>query len=408
MLKSELIRPRLKVRDGQVWPQALPADYHNLGTAQQLSAIFQAHSGQSRNTLNEALRAYEGDRLDYPVIRGLASVLENRCTFGNEPPISPVELRTHLFQRGPVTSKQDLFSPLDRTQLIAEAAAHFEITPQQVETALFADLAEEQILLDPGEPIPPQDLIARYNLEVARGLLYWAREVRITISDTYKDIFKYIKLFKLMYTIQPLSDQQGYHITLHGPISPFVQSTIRYGLQFAKFMPALLLGQEWRMEADVQPPSVRSTEPLRYTLDDQTPLKSHFKASGLFDSALEADFAAEFEAKYGGAKRKWELVREDELILVGDTVMIPDFSLTHRKDGRRALIELIGFWHPNYLERKLEKVRQAQRTDLILIVYEKVNVAEAALTEASAGEVLTFSRKPVLKDVLAVAERSAI
>jgi predicted nuclease of restriction endonuclease-like RecB superfamily len=102
------------------------------------------------------------------------------------------------------------------------------------------------------------------------------------------------------------------------------------------------------------------------------------------------------------------LAREDELIVVGDTVMIPDFSLTHRKDGRRALLEIVGFWHPEYLRRKLAKVQEAGRQDLILLVYESVNVAEGTFEAASAGEVLTFSRKPILKDVLAAVERCAV
>ena len=75
---------------------------------------------------------------------------------------------------------------------------------------------------------------------------------------------------------------------------------------------------------------------------------------------------------------------------------------------RRALLEIVGFWHPQYLRRKLEKVRQAQRRDLILLVYQSANVAEGAFEAASAGEVLTFVRKPVLKDVLAAVERCAV
>ncbi len=408
MLKSELIRPRLKVREGQVWSRPLPIDYRYLTIAGELNALFQRYVGHSRGKLTAALREYEGDSLDYPVIRGLAAVLEARCTFGSDPPLNPIELRQTLFEQGPVTQQQDLFNQTTREQLLAETATHYGLSINQLETALFADLSEEQILLDPSDTLPPGDLIARYNLELARGLLYWAREVRLQVYDNYKDIFKYIKLFKLMYTIHPLTAERGYHITLHGPISPFVKSTIRYGLQFAKFLPALLLCDKWNMAADVLPPVGPTREVLRYTLNDQTNLRSHFKASGLFDSRLEADFAAEFEAKYGGAKRKWELTREDELIIVGDTVMIPDFSLTHRKDGRRALLELVGFWHPDYLRRKLAKVRQAKRTDLILVVYESVNVAEGAFEEASAGEVLTFARKPVLKEVLAAVERCAL
>lgn len=408
MLKSELIRARLETRNGRVWTQPLPNNYHYLTMAGELTTLFRRHVGRRRGELAEALRDYEGDSLDYPVIRGLAAVIEGQCAFGNDPPLNPIELRTALFPKGPVTDKRDLFTQQIRAQVLAETAARFGITIEEVETTLFSDLAEEQILLDLGEPLPPGDLIARYNLELARGLLYWAREVRILVRDSYKDIFKYIKLFKLMYTIREASQEGGYHITLHGPISPFVQSTIRYGVQFAKFLPALLLCQHWQMEADVQPPGISGREPLRYILNDQTTLRTHFKRSGLFDSRLEADFAAEFEAKYGGAKRKWVLAREDELIIVGDTVMIPDFSLTHRRDGRRALVEIVGFWHPNYLERKLAKVQQAGRCDLILLVYESANVAEGTFEAVSAGEVLTFARKPVLKDVLAAVERCAV
>jgi predicted nuclease of restriction endonuclease-like RecB superfamily len=409
MLKAEHIRPRLAIRSGQVWTKPIPVDYHYLDVTNGLISLFQKYVGRSRGELDDALRDYEGDSLDYPVIRGLATVIASRCTFNNDPPVDPADLRAALSSRGPVTTRPDLFHPAPRTQVLAEAGIELGLTAEQIEAALFADLAEEQILIDSGEPLAPGDLIARYNLELARGLLYWAREVRLQVHDGYKDLFKYIKLFKLMHTIRPLHERdpsRGYHITLHGPISPFVKSTIRYGLQFAKFLPALLLCERWQMEADVQPP--RSASVVRYTLNDQTDLRTHFKSSGLFDSQLEADFAAEFEAKYGGARRKWELDREDELIMTGDTVMIPDFSFTHRRDGRRALLEIVGFWHPDYLRRKVNKVRQAGRSDLILLVFKSANVSETAFEAASAGEVLFFAHKPVLKDVLAAVERCAV
>jgi len=412
MLKAELIRARLVMQGNQVSTRPLPVDYHYLTVAGELAALFQTHVGRTRGELYDAVRDYEGDGLDYPVLRGLASVLEARCTFGSAPPVKPVDLRAVLMRRGPVATRCDLFTPATREQVLRETAGQLGLTVEQVEDALFADLAEEQVLQEAGEPMAPADLIARYNLELARGLLYWAREMRLTVRDGYKDVFKYIKLFKLMHSVVPLpphameGQAAGYRITLYGPISPFVKSTQRYGIQFAKFLPALMLCKSWQMEADVQPPG--SNRPLRYRLDDRTELHTHFSASGPFDSQLEADFAAEFEVKYGGAERKWELAREDEVIVVGDTVMIPDFSFTHRKDGRRALLEIVGYWHPDYLRRKLEKVRQAGRRDLILLVYESANVAEGTFEAASAGEVLTFKSKPVLKEVLAAVERCAV
>ena len=216
-----------------------------------------------------------------------------------------------------------------------------------------------------------------------------------------------MKLFKLMFWATPIvSDAggDGYHIALDGPISPFVQSTTRYGRQLAAFLPALFLGQKWSMTATVRVPQFRKT--LTYHLDHNVTLQSHFKGSGDFDSKLEADFAAEFLAKFGDERGQWILDREDELIILGDAVMIPDFSVTHKKDGRRALIEIVGFWHPNYLQQKLWQVRQAQQKNLILLVYEKLNLTPDKLKDVP-SEVLYFKSKPVLKQVLAAIEKVA-
>ncbi len=82
MLKAELVRARLKTREGRVWTQSLPVDYHYLGMAGELAELFRRHVGHSRGALDKALRDYEGDSLDYPVMRGLAAV--ERCAVGSE------------------------------------------------------------------------------------------------------------------------------------------------------------------------------------------------------------------------------------------------------------------------------------------------------------------------------------
>jgi hypothetical protein len=161
------------------------------------------------------------------------------------------------------------------------------------------------------------------------------------------------------------------------------------------------------MMATVHSPQAgRSHDTLIYRLDHTSPLQSHFKRSGLFDSRLERDLAVEFEEKFGGERGQWALTREDEVILLGDTVMIPDFALTNKRDGRRAIVEIVGFWHPNYLRRKVAKVRAANRRDLILLVYEGINLSQEQLQDVP-GEVLYFKNKPVLKDVMAAVEAVA-
>jgi predicted nuclease of restriction endonuclease-like RecB superfamily len=235
-------------------------------------------------------------------------------------------------------------------------------------------------------------------------VLYWATHIRVEVASDYKDLWKFIKLFKLMFWAEP-KPEGGYTIELDGPISPFVSSTLRYGRQLAAFLPAIFLCDQWRMQAYVHPPQARGEK--IYQLDHTSALQSHFKRSGIFDSRLEADFASEFVQKVGDRRGNWRLTRESEVLLLGDTVMVPDFVLTDvRDETRRILIELVGFWHPQYLRRKIEKVRAANCANLLLLVYKGLNVTEEAFRDV-ASEVIFFQQKPVLKEVMASVESIA-
>lgn len=404
MLTGDLVRPRMKERNGQLRVQMIDTgSAHWLQSAADLIALLRAHAGQSLETWQSAYEEYEGYRTDYIVLRGLAKVLTDAATFSPpETPLPPAELRTRLFAHGPVFDTPDLLRPHTRADLLAETAAELSVTPETVAGMIYADRPAATLLTDPGPDWTPASLLARYNLELARAALYWSDGMQVQIYDNYKDVWKYIKLFKLMFWATPADG--GYRVALDGPISPFVKTTTRYGRQLAAFLPALFLCDQWRMWATVRPPG--SDAPLVYHLSHETALPSHFRGSGAFDSQMEADFAAEFHEKFGDQRNAWLLTREDEVILLDDTVMIPDFALTHKKDGRRAVIEIVGFWHPTYLQRKVEKVRAANRRDLILLVYEGVNLSREKLRDVPA-EVLYFKNKPVLKDVMAAVERIA-
>ena len=401
MLTADLVKPRLRARGQHLHIEMLDPQHGFWQTcADELITLFQAHAGQTQGDWETALFDYEGDRTDYEIIRGLAKVLSDAATFERiETPIEPDVLRQRLFSTGPVFGKPDLFHPESRNTVLQQVADEFEMTVEQVETALFADRTSQYRITDVGTEWTAVDLIQRYNLELARAALYWSSEMTIEIHDSFKDFWKYLKLFKLMFEASPID--KGYRVQLDGPISPFVQSTTRYGRQFAAFLPALFLCERWQMQADVRPPQIGKH--LLYQLNDQIPLVSHFKKSPDYDSQLEANFATEFYAKFGDKRGKWELSREDEVILLGDTVMVPDFALTYRDTGQRILIEIMGFWHPDYLRRKLKKVHDAHLDNLLLLVYEDVNLTADKLEDVPAT-VLYFVKKPVLKDVLAAAD----
>jgi uncharacterized protein len=406
VLTADLVRPRLRLRGSELSIDML--DEHNsfwLQTAKDLITLLQEHSGQPLAIWDRALESYVGERIDYVVVRGLAKVLTDAATFTPlETPLPPAQLRERLFADGPVFATPQLFQPRARYEVMQGAAGELGISSQEVEAALFADRPATYLLEDTGPEWTPEGLIARYNLELARGVLYWASHITIEVASNYKDLWKYIKFFKLMFWAEP-GRGGGYRIDLDGPISPFVSSTLRYGRQLAAFLPALLLCEQWRMVAAVHAP--QAGKAANYRLDYTSSLRSHFKQSGPFDSRLEEDFASEFEQKMGNKRGHWQLARESEVLLLGDTVMIPDFILTDDQDEKRKImIELVGFWHPQYLRRKIEKVRAANCASLLLLVYKGLNVTEEAFQEA-ASEVIFFQNKPVLKEVMEMVEKMA-
>jgi predicted nuclease of restriction endonuclease-like RecB superfamily len=407
MLTSELIRPRLRIQGSTLRVEMVNEQDPSLQRiAQDLLYLLHHYRSQSQAAWEEAVRAYEGTNVDYVFIRGLAKVLTDAATFVPlTTPLPPAILREQVFARGPVFGTPDMFHPVTREEVLQEVANALGLSIEELDEILFADRHASYRLTDAGPVWTPSELLARYNLELARGALYWASRITIEVSNNYKDLWKFIKLFKLMFWAEP-KQGGGYRIDLDGPISPFVSSTLRYGRQFAAFLPALFLCEQWHMHAYVYPPQGRGE--MLYRLDHTTSsLHSHFKRSGEFDSQLEADFASEFEQKMGGKRGHWRLTRESEVLLLGDTVMVPDFVLVDTKDeNRRILIELVGFWHPNYLRRKVEKVHAANCAHLLLLVYKGLNVTEEAFQDA-ASQVIFFQHKPVLKEVMETIEEMA-
>jgi len=404
MLTGDLVRPRLTRRGDRLTVDTLRLDDPSwIQTASDLIALWNRHAGGTREVWENAVEDYLGDRVDYITVRGLAKVLTDAADFSALETVSaPEDIRERLFAAGPAFTEADLFHPQTREDRLAALAADLGTTPKAIETALYADRPGENIVADPGPNWTPPELITRYNLELHRGVLYWSNLMEVKIYDTFKDFWRYLKLFKLMFEAHPIDG--GYHVVLDGPISPFVRSTTRYGRQFAAFLPALLLCERWSMQANIRMSTF--DDELTYRLDHTAQLTSHFTRSGDFDSQMEADFAAEFHEKLGDERGKWQLTREDEVLLLGDTVMIPDFAFTHKEDGRRALVEIVGFWHPDYLKRKLAKVRAVGRDDLILLVYEGVNLTDDKLKDVP-GEVLYFATKPIIKHVMGAVERRA-
>ncbi len=403
MLPSDLLIHRFSGEE--LIPKRLAIAPEPIAIATELIGIFQGAIGETRGTLNRHLQELEGEETDYRIKRGLAHLLsaEAFSTFATVSPLDPIDLRQRVFS----LSAQQAASPaatqqtLDRlaTQLTHELG--HEVLPTQIQAGLYADLSDNQILTA-FDPPTPEALLHRYNLAQVQGIFYRASQVVINAHRNdpgeYKLLFRYLKLFGLMTYIEGDADH-GFTLTLDGPTSLFKPNT-HYGLKLAMMLPALLHVTQWDLTATLQHKDSYSGQKRvgRYSLNVDCGLVTHYPPGKTYDSMLEAGFVERWEK----TKTPWKLEREVDLIPIPGSVMIPDFRLVH-PDGRSRLLEIVGYWRPDYLQKKFSQVRQANRDDLILAVSERLNLDKAGVDFRQAPVRLVWFKDQLLpKAVLAV------
>ncbi len=132
-----------------------------------------------------------------------------------------------------------------------------------------------------------------------------------------------------------------------------------------------------------------------FVLDQNCGLHSHYHKEHPFDSLVEEGFFQQFKKR----KTDWQIHREAEILDLGDTVLIPDFKFTH-PDGRWAFLEIVGFWTPEYLNKKLEKLQRVHQKNMIVAVNKNLNCSR----ENFKGPVIFYSSRVRVGEVLRLLE----
>jgi uncharacterized protein len=404
MLPTDLLIHRY--RGEEVVPKCLAIDEANLAIANDLITLFEQAKGGTRGELNRQLQELEGEETDYRVKRGLAHLLNSAFSqFETMSPLDPPMLRERVFALSAQTPPSPIATQMTLDKVAAALTQELtrEVLPSQVQTGLYADLPDNQILTEFEAPTPAA-LLHRYNLSQVQGVFYRASHITLNAHRNdpgeYKLLFRYLKLFQLMAYIEGDADH-GFTLTIDGPTSLFKPST-RYGLALAKVLPALLHVTKWSLSAELQLNDTYSgkTRSGRFTLESTCGLVSHYPPGKTYDSMLEAGFVD----RWTKTKTEWQLEREVDLIPIPGSVMIPDFRLVH-PDGRSFLLEIVGYWRTDYLKKKFSQVRQSGRDDLILAISERLNLEKAGIKlHETPARVVWFKDQLLPKTVLEVLE----
>jgi hypothetical protein len=365
--------------------------------AARVLGVFQGHVGERRSSLEAALTDLERDADDFKLVRGFAALLERDATFETRSPLPPERARRTAFEAAETVG--GVATDAERSTALARAGDRLGVDADAVAAALYADREPNQVLaaFDPRWDV--DSLLVQYNLSLAQTALFDATEVRVR-SDDPRRLVSAVKRHGLMYEVAV--DGGDRTVVVTGPDSLF-RRTRRYGTAFARLLRSVAAGTEWHLAATIDDRGTDRT--LELADADVTVPGVDPVTDPTYDSGVEADFAARFAA----LDLDWDLRREPEPLAVdgGTRLMIPDFAFDYRPAGAdagdadfRVFFEVMGFWTPAYVEKKLGQLAGVEDVELLVAVDESLAVAEeiAGLDH----RVVTYSETVRVKDVVDV------
>ncbi|SNZ12822.1 hypothetical protein SAMN06269185_1942 [Natronoarchaeum philippinense] len=387
MLTKDLLR--VSRAGGGYQPQF--AERRHRPLAAKVLGTYQGHVDHRKEELTAALTDLEHEAEDFKLVRGFAKLLDREAAFETRAPLDPERARTAAFA---AAEAEGVVTTADRERALDRAADRLGADADAVEQSLHADLEPRQTLASVDARWAPDELLAQYNLSLAQTALFDATEIRVRSSDP-KALVSAVKRLRLMYEVKKIDNEDGTggarEVVVTGPDRLF-RATRRYGTRFARLLRTVVKADEWTLTATIDD---RGTErELRLSDDDPVRVPDAEPVTEVsYDSGVEADFAARFES----LDLDWDLVREPEPLAAGASVLIPDFSFEYRHADFTIYFEIMGFWTPEYVDSKLEKLDAVDDEELLVAVDESLGAGEAI--EARDHRAIPYSGTVRIKDV---------
>jgi hypothetical protein len=178
-------------------------------------------------------------------------------------------------------------------------------------------------------------------------------------------------------------------IVVTGPDALF-KRTRRYGTRFARLLRTVAGTARWQLDATIDD---RGTDrELELSHEDLSVPDTEPVTEVSYDSDVERTFATRF----GSLDLDWKLVREPDPIEAGEHVVIPDFAFDWKHSDFRVYFEIMGFWTPEYVEKKLDRL-DAVKGEMLVAVDESLGVGEEI--ELRDHRAVPYSGQVSVKDV---------
>ncbi len=372
---TEILPIYLSARD-QVWLRALLDEYER-------------HRGAKYRSLEERLREPLPVAAPRSKLRVARHLLDRLMRDDTSPALDPRVARRVLFR---AAVERDA----SRDEIIRRVAEALSVTPADLESSLFADLPPDELVgALPG--ISPPELVLESNLAIACSLL--KRSARVVVRAQGQPLALIRTAHRRGLICRGfLRGRDAAELDISGPFSLF-RHTALYGRALAALLPRLASCEKWTLEAECA--LGRGTTLSQLTLDHRDPLPPA-RDLGAHDPRREERFAKDF-AKLAP---HWDVTVEPDPIDLGVSLVFPDLELRNRRTGERWLLEIVGFWTREHVERKLRQLDQANRHDVILCLDTTRHCGGEELS--TLGHVVKARRRIDARQILAIVEPEAL
>jgi len=292
-----------------------------------------------------------------------AHTLETLARPEGKPGLAARRIRAEVFGAAVAT-------PGLRDAVLGEVAGRLRTTVTAIDEGLFADLPELRPVPPLRQAVSPVDLAPRANLSLVQGLLARADRVTIDVIGNAVPIVRRAKLRGLIVNVAHADETT--RMTISGPLALFHHSRL-YGRALGSIVPLLAWSTRFALEA-------------RCHLDEGDKMLRLVSGDPIFPSDVPVAFDSALEERFARDLRRaapmWDVIRDPLPLVTDGGLAFPDFALIHRENSsRRWLIELVGFWTPEYIARKLAAYNTVGISNLVLCIDERHRCADGELPQ---------------------------
>ncbi|MEM1663174.1 MAG: DUF790 family protein [Pyrobaculum sp.] len=328
-------------------------------------------------TLGDFKKAVSSLGWDRKLVEGLAHVAQRHLEIEEVDYRRVTKARLEVFKIS--TALGYALSEERREEVFKAAAERLGVALEEVKNLFSKAFVENRLVKTPPR-LAPHQLVEKYNLSLIQTLFFKSINIKARIPNSpqvVKRLIRAVKGLGLMYTIE---EAPGcLEIQIDGPVTA-LRNTERYGTRLAKLIPYITAAERWEISAEVKIGD--GVYYFREVSTEAPPLPKEVEEEEAFDSSIEQEF-------YRQISRLCRVEREPEVVVVDKRVYIPDFKIGD------LLIEIVGFWTPDYVKRKYEKLRRVGKPLLVLLSEE---LAMATWRDLPPNTVV-FKDRPRVSDV---------